>query len=668
MPDEGRLVRDGLLGLLELLASKAPARRFDEPPARARLAGASTETLLLLDRARAMALDVRGLSARHRQRETVLSAMVDTARELALSHDVDALLDIVARRARLLLDVDLSWVGLSDRAEDTQDAENAKDAKDAENAKGAEDPEGAKGNARVLAVDGECTILTVGLRIPPGGGVGHAGPARSAPLWTPDCLADERFPRVGALDDVIRAEGLRALMAVPLKEGEVAFGTLYVADRAVRHFTSDEIGLMVSLGDLAAQAIGRARLLDRAHEEISALERDSARARGSSSAARRLNRVHTLLIDMVLRGCDLAELASAAALHLGGPLMVRDAEGHTLAQTGGFPEPDEDELFRRMLDAHAERAPIRSSGGLWLCPATAGEEVLGTLFLAPGGGASDADRVRLLEVVAQSTAVLLRTQASAAAAQGAGRDELLRELLGDSPRSPKQLSSWAKQLGVALDEPHVVLVIRPDGGPQGRALVWAASYATRHTGLKTTDEGCLVLLLPGSDPSAAGRAAAESLSAVIDRPVTVGSAGPVTHAASVHRTFTEAERCLDAITALGSTGGSASPQDLGFLGLLLTDHPDPSAFIADTIGPVLDYDEAHATELARTLEAYFASGASPRRAAETLHVHANTVSRRLERITELLGPSWQNPTQSLEVQLALRLRRTRHTIRGMNTP
>lgn len=155
------------------------------------------------------------------------------------------------------------------------------------------------------------------------------------------------------------------------------------------------------------------------------------------------------------------------------------------------------------------------------------------------------------------------------------------------------------------------------------------------------------------------------MNAVIGHPVTVGSAGPVAHPGAIHRTYAEARRCLDALTALG---GTASLRELGFLGLLLADTPDTSAFIAGTIGPVLEYDERQATELTRTLEAYFTSGGSPSRAAESLHVHPNTVSRRLERITDLLGPGWQEPLQAVEVQLALRLRRTRHTVRNHTGP
>ena len=45
------------------------------------------------------------------------------------------------------------------------------------------------------------------------------------------------------------------------------------------------------------------------------------------------------------------------------------------------------------------------------------------------------------------------------------------------------------------------------------------------------------------------------------------------------------------------------------------------------------------------------------RSREALHIHVNTVTQRLERITALLDDDWQRPDRSLEVQIALRLHR-----------
>jgi DNA-binding PucR family transcriptional regulator len=72
---------------------------------------------------------------------------------------------------------------------------------------------------------------------------------------------------------------------------------------------------------------------------------------------------------------------------------------------------------------------------------------------------------------------------------------------------------------------------------------------------------------------------------------------------------------------------------------------------------VVDYDARRGTDLVRTLDAYFASGMSPARTKDELHVHVNTVAQRLERVGRLLGSDWQSPSRALEVQLALRLHR-----------
>ena len=108
--------------------------------------------------------------------------------------------------------------------------------------------------------------------------------------------------------------------------------------------------------------------------------------------------------------------------------------------------------------------------------------------------------------------------------------------------------------------------------------------------------------------------------------------------------------------ALGRSGTGGSAQSLGFAGLVSGSAP-VGAYVARALGPLLDYDRARGTDLLGTLQAYFAAGGSPRHAATQLHVHVNTVAQRLERIGSLLGTGWQRPEQSLELQLALRLRR-----------
>jgi DNA-binding PucR family transcriptional regulator len=85
-------------------------------------------------------------------------------------------------------------------------------------------------------------------------------------------------------------------------------------------------------------------------------------------------------------------------------------------------------------------------------------------------------------------------------------------------------------------------------------------------------------------------------------------------------------------------------------------------FVDRTLGPVLAYDGERGTDLAATLEAYFAAGGNLTRAAGALHVHVNTLYQRLDRVGVLLTPSWQEADGALQVQLALTIRRLRDAV------
>ena len=126
----------------------------------------------------------------------------------------------------------------------------------------------------------------------------------------------------------------------------------------------------------------------------------------------------------------------------------------------------------------------------------------------------------------------------------------------------------------------------------------------------------------------------------------------------------EATTCLDTLLRLGRRGEVSDPAGLGFARLLLGDHGEAEldAFVRRTLGPVLDYDAERDTRLVETLEAWLDAGGGLREAADALHVHANTVTQRLDRVGRLLGPEWRDPQRRLDVQLALQMVRLRREV------
>ncbi|GAB1516171.1 helix-turn-helix domain-containing protein [Actinophytocola sp. KF-1] len=570
---------------------------------------------------------------RHRQREAGLSALLDIARELSASSDLDTLLKTLTRRARLLLGADMSFVALFDE----------------------------HGDPHVRAADGNIAKQSTGLRLPhdPALGGSNLGPA-----WTADHPAEEWFAHSTIIDEVVRHEDLRAVLAAPLTDGAQAVGTLYLADREVRRFTPDEISLTSTLGDLAGTAVAKTRLLTRACAEAAALRARLADAEAGLNALRELADTRSRLVELVLTGGDLHTLAEEASHLLDGAVRIAAVDNTVLAAAGktiaAGPLPP------TTVDAHATGAPVPLGDGLWAAPILAGDEDLGTLTLRPRHGFTGDDEARL-RAVAQTAAILLRTN-RVTGTDNRAREALFDEFLSDPARSPRLLERRARRLGIHLDTPHVVVMVRADEIGRGRAAYWSSSYTYRKNGLCNIRGGRVALLVPGTDPAAVTGEVTAELSRLLGHPVTVAISQPVSDAGAVAHAYQEAARYLDAMAALGITGSAASARELGFLGVLLSDNHDVDGFVRGAIGPVLDYDRERNTDLVRTLEAYFDTGSSPTYAAEKLHVHPNTVTRRLDRISELLGPDWQKPERALDIQVALRVSRIRHVLRDRRAP
>jgi purine catabolism regulator len=71
------------------------------------------------------------------------------------------------------------------------------------------------------------------------------------------------------------------------------------------------------------------------------------------------------------------------------------------------------------------------------------------------------------------------------------------------------------------------------------------------------------------------------------------------------------------------------------------------------VGPLVEWDRTHGSELARTLEVHLRHGCSATRSAEALHLGRQSLYQRLERIRELLGFDFAAPETYASVLLAL---------------
>ncbi|MFD3659255.1 helix-turn-helix domain-containing protein [Streptomyces sp. NPDC058659] len=612
---------------LELLARGAATEAYDRPVLLARASGAGPEALAELEEAKLLALRVRAELEGRRRREAELSALFATAHDLAGLRDLDAVLRAIVQRARSLLGTEVAYLSLNDQS---------------------------AGDTYMRVTEGSVSARFQQLRLGMGEGLGGLVAQTARPYVTDDYFDDARFQHTRTIDTAVRDEGLVAILGVPLSLGSQVIGVLFAADRRARVFEREQVALLGSFAAHAAVAIDTANLLAETRSALAELERANDIIREHSGVIERASEVHDRLSELVLHGGGVHDVADAVSEVLGGAVEFTEADAGSV----------------RRAEGHAVR-----EGDDWVATVSAGGESLGALVLS---GRPDLDPVdqRTLERAALVTSLLLLARRSAGEAEQRVRGELLDDLLDAPDRDRRLLRERAARLRADSDAPHVVLAARVDraGGAADtdadrresadrRRLGAAASHlaATRH-GLASARDGGTVLLLPlGPGESAAdlARQTARHLGGTLREPVTVGASAPVRapldHPDQVAVAYEEARRCLDALRLLHRSGQGAAAEDLGFLGLLLADSRDIDGFVDRTVGQVVAYDRRRGTDLVRTLDAYFASGMSPARTKDELHVHVNTVAQRLERVGRLLGPDWQSPARALEIQLALRL-------------
>ncbi|MEJ8281532.1 helix-turn-helix domain-containing protein [Pseudonocardia spirodelae] len=574
--------------------------------------------------------------------DAVLTAVGDTAVDLANVGEREVMLGAVLRRTRALLDADMAYLSLNELH---------------------------SGTTWIELTDGVRTPEYRAIRMPFGTGVLGRAAAGAETVATADYLADRALNHLAAIDTIVRGEGVRAIAGAPMRLGGRVVGALLVAHRTPRLLGPAARAALEHMAVQAALALEQTRR----GEEIRRLR--TTRDDGSDPGAR-LRLEHLVHLDERLMGAMAGSTAEAAGVFsvlaesLGHPLSLHDPSG-ALRTGRRLLTPDQ-------LSGDRLRAAVRTSqqgggvaiahlpdGGTYalLAITTAGEH-LATLVME---GADDDAVARLAHASAFVTVALLVERALAEADEAA-QTSLVEELVDSRVPPRPTLGARLAPYGVSPVAPATVLVVDTDPGT-GRdgappvdtvtvaravraldgALRWLVSVHDGHV--------CVIAAGPrGGDPAAVvsdGLAAAGA-------PALVGSARSASGSPSdLRRAHAEAADVAAAARALGRRTGHADFASLGAVGAVVRDRTGTTSreIVRRHLGPVLDYDRRRRTRLADTLWHWFTAGELLAPAAEALSVHPNTVRQRLERVDDLLGGAWRTPEGRFHLHLALRLHR-----------
>jgi DNA-binding PucR family transcriptional regulator len=348
------------------------------------------------------------------------------------------------------------------------------------------------------------------------------------------------------------------------------------------------------------------------------------------------------IADAVQSGAGLPEVIRAAARALDASLVLSDRSGAVLAVAARSPAdesslladgPGVEALGLRVADEPVGVLRIRARSE----PGPALLRLVSTLI------ASEVERVRAPE------------RASEQALTG-----FVRALLGRELSDREAALVRGAELGLPLQDGATVLVARAhshvteEDGWGARVLAVAsrgaravvpgvvACTADRPGSAATGTE--VVLVLRGADDGAAARAAdavlRELQAALPGHTFALGRSRAADDPLELHRAGHEA--LLAANVAEGDADRPVLAfEETGAYRLLLSamseDPAELQRFYAETVEPLVSYDEQYETDLVQTVEAFLEADGNVAGTAQRLFTHRHTIRYRLERVRELSG-------------------------------
>ncbi|WP_228822749.1 helix-turn-helix domain-containing protein [Nocardia cyriacigeorgica] len=587
-----------------------------------------TEALRRHEITEATAAAARGIHrtlAERREREELLRVLHETATDLTGIRDVEAVLAAIVRRTRLLTGSDMAYISLNDyRTRETY----------------------------IRKSDGVITQAYRTIRMPIGTGVLGKAAAGLSPYQSSDYLADPAIVHLPHIDAIVRAEGVRAILGVPLNLHGSVTGALLIADRSPRSYPSGLIDLIDTVGKHAAVALDNA---ERFTEITRALDELASEQDTHISRVRRLQDVIALderLIETVVGGRGLDGFVDLAHQVLAAPAAVLDPAGGVLAAHPGdwvaaIAEQAGDAEFAGVI---ATGKPLELRG-CTVVPAKAGGTHLATLVLA---GSLPAGHSGLLERLAIFLTVLrLFDQAAHDSAQRQ-QFEVLDDILSGRGVDPEQVRRRAARFGLRPGDRLTSVVIDVHGADHRRIDAHVRRVLGTSRALVAEHGGHLCVLVADGQHTVAALEREFAAHGVL---ATIGYAGPVAGLDAVAATHRQAERALSTLVLLGRAGQSLDGSRLGAVGLLL-DAAGKLGVDYEPLGeiaPLIAYDGDHGTALTETAWTFLETNAALADTAARLFIHRNTVRQRLARIADLLGADWLDTTRRLDLHLALRI-------------
>jgi len=370
----------------------------------------------------------------------------------------------------------------------------------------------------------------------------------------------------------------------------------------------------------------------------------------------RLREVHLRMVEAVLHGDGLAQVAALASGAVGAPVAIVIPR-LAVAALAGTPRDEAllDELGAYVAECVRGRAAEVPASVLAEAPITTGEDLIGSVALLASDGEPRPDAGEFLYIAAVAALTEVAVEEAREEVEENLRGSFLEEVRARPDLEAREIVRRAGRLGCDLTRGVVVLCAELTNDRPRHIVAMIAgdhpgSLAQHMDGGLAGGPGRVYALLPASGADDAPELTLERARALgerLGRHGRVGLSSFYTDPGELARAMQEAELVLDVLRR--SEGAGEGLGDIGtgtyrlLFRVLASDPQEVRSFYEDTVAPIVRYDDQYRTDLAATLEAYLEHNCNMNATAAAIFAHRHTVAYRLERVKELTG---LDPTQS----------------------
>lgn len=501
---------------------------------------------------------------------------------------------------------------------------------------------------------------------------GHSGFLARAGKMT-ECLPEQHPPANELADQLDALRGDDGSVTIPGTPWAQAFvlrphggvsGYGYLVVTGEAELSAQEGFLLHALAQQTAAALANAAFHRVEREQALQLSRLTEELAATNQRLRRtvedLHQRQTItdtFADIVASDGDEDEIATALHRLTGRTIAIEDRFGNLLSRAGpGKPASHRSNARREsILRNAATHHGVAHERDHLLVLVQPQHEILGVIILFDPGTTADPNLVYALEHGSMALALRLRHARNLAEVELRLRRDLVEDLL--TGMSDQSVFARSEAVGHDLRPPHYAAALQWLGGANEDVLATAVAKAARKVGMSVllARRTGMVVLFSSCRPDADAfyRAVSDEMGSVSGA---IGIGGRCGSPDEFPRSFDEAMRALRIRQQSRPQHGITFFDELGIYRLLSRGErgSDIKSFVREWLGPLLDYDVKHQSNLVRTLSQYLECGGNYNATASLLVIHRSTLRYRLRRIREISHIEINDVDNRLNLHIATR--------------